>query len=569
VVADGLAVTERDDPQPGESELDALRRENARLRDRASGAERRLQRVETELREIKQSGALRIGRFISRLLPGGLKHRLYDPFRRAESPSAAATVPAEPPPTSDAPEGPIRFSIIVPVHDHARHLPAMIDSLLAQTRAADQILLVDDASPDPAVREILDRYAGRAGVEVLRNESNRGISRTTNRGISHATGTHLAFVDCDDLLEPDALAQVEEFLSSHPGAGFVYSDRIDIDDAGHELQRWAFADRAARPPVPELLEGMFTSHLKVVSAAAFRDVGLFRPRYDLTQDYDLALRLAERRQLGHLPAAVYRHRIHGTQQSQQQQRRQEQVLERIRSDSVRRSRLRNRTEAPLVSVVVEGSAPAGAAPRLKALEGRFEPSAPGKERGEYVLRLPAGAVLADPGLLAKMIERLEQAPELSACCALVTDGDRVVSNGGRLVEANGVLTVTLDDHTRDAAALALLEERRCDWLPAGATLWRGHVAARHRPDPGLAPALREVELGLRLRRERLEVGTCPSARVHWKVPLPAEDPVQLLDSLRSIFRSHGVVVQDEALYRALGWDPMDFAAARARIARPT
>ena len=79
------------DPRPPastEAELESLRRENARLRERASAAERLLQRVETELREIKQSGALRIGRLISRLLPGGLKRRLYDPFRRPE-PSAA------------------------------------------------------------------------------------------------------------------------------------------------------------------------------------------------------------------------------------------------------------------------------------------------------------------------------------------------------------------------------------------------------------------------------------------------------------------------------------------------
>ena len=502
---------------------DALRRENARLRERASEAEHRLQRLETELREIKQSGALRIGRFISRLLPGGLKHRLYDPFRRAE-PLAAETVPTAVPIRVPAEaSGPVRFSVVVPVYDHARHLPAMIDSLLAQTRAPDEILLVDDASPDPAVQDILRRYEGHPAVRVLRNASNLGISATTNRGIRAATGTHLAFVDCDDLLEPDALARAEAFLTAHPAVDFIYSDRIDIDDEGHELQRWTFADRATGAPLPELLRGMFTSHLKVISAAALRDVGLFRPRYDLTQDYDLALRLAERRTLGHLPAAVYRHRIHGHQQSQQQQRRQEEVLERIRRDSLRRARLRSKTEAPLVSILLDGRG--DAVPELVHLDGHVELASAGKIRGEYVLRLQRDAVLSDSQLVVKLLERLEQAPELSACCALVSDAGRVASSGGRFLEADGFLSFTLDDQGRPVTALVALEERRCDWLPPGATLWRRDADAAYRAGAELVPTLREQELGLRLRAARIEVGTCPTARVEWKPPLPAEDPV--------------------------------------------
>ena len=563
------------DPRPPastEAELESLRRENARLRERASAAERLLQRVETELREIKQSGALRIGRLISRLLPGGLKRRLYDPFRRPE-PSAALTAAAPGPSApSPGPGAPIRFSIIVPVYDYARHLPAMLESLSSQTRPADEVILVDDASPDPAVQEILARYGARSGVRVLRNQTNLGISATTNRGIRAATGTHLAFVDCDDLLEPEALAKVESFLAAHPQVDFVYSDRIDIDAEGHELQRWSFAARAAGPALQELREGMFTSHLKVVSAVALREVGLFRPRYDLTQDYDLALRLAERRSLGHLPAAVYRHRLHSTQQSQQQKRRQDEVLERIRLDSLRRSRLRNGPEAPLVSVLLEqrtGSRSRVAPPPLGQLEGRTELVEPGREpRGEYVLRLQPGVLLNDPELLVSMIERLEQSPELSACCALVVDGDRVVSSGGHAVERDGFTSFVPEDHGKPSTSLELIEERRCDWLPPGAGLWRRSAHLAFPAAAELVPALQGPELGLRLRAARLELGTCPTARVGWVLPLPVDDPAQILASLRAIFQRQAVLVLDAGLYRAMGWDPEDLDAARERIVRP-
>lgn len=197
----------------------------------------------------------------------------------------------------------------------------------------------------------------------------------------------------------------------------------------------------------------------------------------------------------------------------------------------------------------------------------MELTSPGNVRGEYVLHLQRGAVLSDTRLVAKMVERLEQAPELSACCALVFEGNRVVSSGGHFLEADGFLAFVSDEEGRGTAELATLEERRCDWLPPGAVLWRREAQARIHPDPELVPRLREPELGLRLRAAGLEVGNCPTARVEWKAPLPADEPTQLLASLRSIFRTHGIMVRDDTLYRALGWDPSDLEAARARITR--
>ena len=559
-------------PESPEDVLAALRSENARLRERASEAERRLQGVETELREIKQSGALRIGRLISRLLPGGLKHRLYDRFRRAEPLRSEETVASAPRTEPGSAAAPIRFSVIVPVYGHARHLPAMLDSLLGQTRKPEEIILVDDASPEPEVSEILGRVDGRQGVRVLRNERNLGISGTTNRGIAAAGGTHLAFVDCDDLLEPRALEEVEALLVSQPGLDFVYTDRIDIDADGHELQRWHFAERAARPPLAELREGMFTSHLKVVSAAALREVGLFKSRYDLTQDYDLSLRLAERGHLGHLPDAVYRHRIHGSQQSQQQQLRQEQALERIRADSVRRERLRSAITGPLVSVLLEEDAHESDVRQTRAslerMEGRWEIASGGRLRGDYVLRLVPGARFGDPGALPRMLERLEESPELAGCCAKVVHQGWVLSSGGyRRAGTEGFTVFGLEQQGKAAGDLSTLVESRCDWLPRGASLWRRDIAGRFAPAAGIVRALQAQELVLRLQAAGLEVGTCPTVELEWNGHPGADDPARILDSLRAIHREHGVLIQDDTLLRAIGWDPRALAEIRARLLR--
>ena len=73
------------------------------------------------------------------------------------------------------------------------------------------------------------------------------------------------------------------------------------------------------------------------------------------------------------------------------------------------------------------------------------------------------------------------------------------------------------------------------------------------------------EIAVRLRAERVEVGNCPTAEVEWNAHPGADDPVQILASFRAIFRAHGVVVRDDDLYRAMGWDPRDLDDARRRI----
>jgi hypothetical protein len=203
---------------------------------------------------------------------------------------------------------------------------------------------------------------------------------------------------------------------------------------------------------------------------------------------------------------------------------------------------------------------------LRALEGSLELVPLERARGEYVLRVIAGVQLLDATLLARMLERLEASPELGACCAKVTHRGRIVSNGGHWSTASdGLATFTLDDHTRDVDDLATLEERRCDWLPPGLGLWRHEVARRFVPAGALVPALRAQELAMRLREARVEVGNCPTAEVEWSAHPGAEDPARILASLRTIFREHGVVVRDDGLYRAMGWDPRDLHAARVRI----
>jgi hypothetical protein len=205
---------------------------------------------------------------------------------------------------------------------------------------------------------------------------------------------------------------------------------------------------------------------------------------------------------------------------------------------------------------------------LERMEGRWEIVAGDRLRGEYVLRLVPGARFGDPRALAGMVERLEESPELAGCCAKVVHQGWVLSSGGsRRSAPEGFTVFGLEQQGKAAVDLSTLVESRCDWLPRGASLWRRDVALRFAPAPGLVRALQAQELALRVQAAGLEVGTCPTVEVEWNGHPGADDPARILESLRAIHREHGVLVEDAALFRALGWEPRELAEIRVRILR--
>jgi glycosyltransferase involved in cell wall biosynthesis len=115
----------------------------------------------------------------------------------------------EPPPTG----GPT-ISIITPCYNGARFLNATLRSALAQSRPPLEVLVVDDGSTDDSA-SIAESFG--PPVRVIR-QSNQGESAARNHALAEARGTHVLFLDADDLLEPEALERLSEALKGRPRA---------------------------------------------------------------------------------------------------------------------------------------------------------------------------------------------------------------------------------------------------------------------------------------------------------------------------------------------------------------
>jgi len=218
-----------------------------------------------------------------------------------------------PPPTTDPGlEAPL-VSVIIPTHNRAHLLPTALESCLAQTHRAIEIIVVDDGSTDdtPAVME---RHAAPE-IRYLRTE-NRGAQAARNTGIAASHGAYIKFLDSDDALMPDALEiQVARHaaLGADPRA-IVTGDFLRTD----ATMRKATLKRPRKPirQAGEYDLGMVFINNPMTSCPlyprqAVTGIGGFDTSVPIQQDFDFAVRiaLAGYRYL-YFPDVIYRWRVH-------------------------------------------------------------------------------------------------------------------------------------------------------------------------------------------------------------------------------------------------------------------
>ena len=118
----------------------------------------------------------------------------------------------------------MQVSVVIPTHNRKRLVPRALESVLAQTRPAEEIIVVDDGSTDGTASAVASRFAG---VRCLRQER-RGVSAARNRGVASATGHWIAFLDSDDEWLPHKLERQLAALEASPGHRICHSDEVWI-----------------------------------------------------------------------------------------------------------------------------------------------------------------------------------------------------------------------------------------------------------------------------------------------------------------------------------------------------
>lgn len=137
-----------------------------------------------------------------RLMPGrrGTSVARTAPVALPAASGAEAQLPA-----FGAELGPTEVAIVVPVYNAPALVERCLASVLAHTSGRARLIVIDDASTDPAIAPLLARHAGLERVQMLRNEANRGFTATANRGITEAGHADVVLLNADTEVGPNWL----------------------------------------------------------------------------------------------------------------------------------------------------------------------------------------------------------------------------------------------------------------------------------------------------------------------------------------------------------------------------
>ncbi len=196
-------------------------------------------------------------------------------------------------------------TIVTPSFNQSRFLEETINSVLKQSYPNIEYIIVDGASSDGSL-EIIKQYAPRLTHWV--SEKDRGQTDAINKGFAIAKGEVLAWLNSDDTLLPNAVAEAAAYLSENPDVGMVYGDANYIDGKSSVIGRFP----AAETDLARLRRG----YVHIPQQASFfrrslwMQVGPLDPDFYFAMDYDLWVRLAERSKLKYLPRTWANFRLH-------------------------------------------------------------------------------------------------------------------------------------------------------------------------------------------------------------------------------------------------------------------
>lgn len=206
------------------------------------------------------------------------------------------------------------ISVVMPVYSAEKYLRDAVNSVLSQSYADFELIMIDDGSTD-GTPEVLKTF--KDDRIRIRIREHRGLSATRNEALAMVRGEFVALMDADDVSEARRFETEIEFLRSHPSVGVVGS-WAECVDAGGEIVPGV----DLRPPCTDagirmrMLRGnCFVNGSALVRRRAILGV-TYREDAAAAEDYDFWLRLLAGWRVANLPTFLYRYRIHDTSATQ-------------------------------------------------------------------------------------------------------------------------------------------------------------------------------------------------------------------------------------------------------------
>ena len=230
---------------------------------------------------------------------------------------------------------PPKVSLVIPAYNRANFVTAAVGSVLRQTFTDFELLVWDDGSTDGTADAAEKAAAGDTRVRIVRAD-HAGVCAAINHAAKQLIGEYFGWVDSDDALAPQALAETAALLDAPANAnvGMVYTAYLSMNETGRVT---GVGKRTAVPYSRDrLLIDFMTFHFRLMRRELFDRVGGMREEFAGAEDYDLCLRLSEVTEIRHLPRPLYFYRVHDASISTQRRLDQITTSQRAIADALKR-----------------------------------------------------------------------------------------------------------------------------------------------------------------------------------------------------------------------------------------
>lgn len=129
----------------------------------------------------------------------------------------------------------MRFSVIIPLYNKSPYVAKAICSVLSQTFADYELIIVDDGSSDNSADIALQAIEGQGNCRLIKQD-NAGVSMARNNGVAASQGECLCFLDADDWWEPGFLAEMSKLIEEYPDAGIYGTNYTIINETKHKTR---------------------------------------------------------------------------------------------------------------------------------------------------------------------------------------------------------------------------------------------------------------------------------------------------------------------------------------------
>ena len=199
-----------------------------------------------------------------------------------------------------------KVSVIMSVYNEEKYLRQALDSILSQTFADFEFIVVDDGSTD-GTRSILESYRDPR-IRVF-SQDNQGLTKSLNRALSTARAGYIARMDGNDISRRERFERQINFLDRNPDTGIVGSFSHRIDEKGRQVNLYTYPTDG-----DGIREALWSTCPMCHSSVMFRRacverVGPYREKVGPTEDLDFFFRVSEKFETANIPEPLHSFRV--------------------------------------------------------------------------------------------------------------------------------------------------------------------------------------------------------------------------------------------------------------------